>query len=200
MINAAVRETLSVRQRHDRLVLRTLVFIPKKTDKKNYKQFRPISLVSNLFKVGAHVLNDRLGDALREAEAFPGNFHAFIKERNRQDAVRRVVDDITRAFTCGRYLGIVQVDIESAYDCILREYAFDMLDRLGFGPIFLGMLGTLYSKLEAQVLFKGEEGGSFEMTNGLGQGDPLSLLLFAVAMLPLSKAINRTCTAYSGGR
>ena len=92
------------------------------------------------------------------------------------------------------------MDIESAYDCILREYVFHVLDRLGFGPIFLGMLGTLYSKLEAQVLFKGEEGGSFEMTNGLGQGDPLSPLLFAVAMLPLSKAINRTCTAYSSGR
>ena len=75
-----------------------------------------------------------------------------------------------------------------------------MLDRLGFGPIFLGMLGSLYSRLEAQVLFKGEEGGSFGMTNGLGQGDPLSLLLFAMAMLPLSRAINRTCTAYSDGR
>ena len=156
MINAAVREMLSVRQRHDRLVLRTLVFIPKKTEKKNYKQFRPISLVSNLFKVGAHVLNNRLGEALREAEAFPGNFHAFIKERNGQDAVRRVLDDITRAFTCGRYLSIVQVDIESAYDCILRVYVFYVLDRLGFRPIFLGMLGSLYSRVEAQVLFKGK--------------------------------------------
>ena len=37
LINAAVRETFNVRQRHDRLVLRTLVFIPKKTDKRNYK-------------------------------------------------------------------------------------------------------------------------------------------------------------------
>ena len=71
--------------------------------------------------MSAHVLNNRLGEALRKAEAFPGNFHAFIKERNGQDAVRRVLDDITRAFTCGKYPGIVQVDIESAYDCILRE-------------------------------------------------------------------------------
>ena len=38
------------------------------------------------------------------------------------------------------------------------------------------------------------------MTNGLGQGDPLSPLMFAVATLPLSEAINRSCTAYSGDR
>ena len=96
--------------------------------------------------MGAHVLNDRLGDALRETGVFPGNFHAFINGRNGQDAVRRVLDDITRAFTCGRYLSIVQVNIESAYNCILREYVFDVLERLGFGPVFIGMLGMLYSK------------------------------------------------------
>ena len=106
--------------------------------------------------MGAHVLNDRLGDTLREAEAFPGNFHAFIKGRNGQGADRRVLDDITRVFTCGRYLSIVQVDIESTYDCILREYVFDVLEKLGFWPVFMGMLGTLYSRLEAQALFKGE--------------------------------------------
>ena len=31
LVNAAVRETLSVKKRHDRLVMKTLVFIPKKT-------------------------------------------------------------------------------------------------------------------------------------------------------------------------
>ena len=109
-----------------------------------------------------HVLNNRLGDALRETGVFPGNFHAFIKGRNGQDTVRTVLDDITRALTCGRYLSIVQVDIESAYDCILREYVFDVLEKLGFGPVFMGMLGTLYSRLEAQVLLKGEGGVHLE--------------------------------------
>ena len=58
-------------------------------------------MVSNLFKLGAHVLNDRLGKALKESGMFPGNFHEFITGRNGQDAVRRVLDDITRAFTWG---------------------------------------------------------------------------------------------------
>ena len=94
-------------------------------------------------------------------------------------------------------LAIIQVDIESAYDSILRKYVFDVLHRLGFGHNFLYMLGTLYSRIEAQTLFGGVNIEPFVMTNGLGQGDPLSPLLFAVAMLPLSLAISKQCSAFS---
>ena len=111
------------------------------------------------------------------------------------------MDDITRAFTSGRTLCIIQVDIESAYDCILRDCVFDVLERINFHSGFMDMLGTFYSRMEAQAPFRGESDGTFSMLNGLGQGDPLRPpYFFAVAMLPLSKAINRHCMTYSSGR
>jgi hypothetical protein len=81
--------------------------------------------------------------------------------------------------------GLYFLDQEKAYDRVDWGYLKKCLEKFGFGPKWLHMVSILYGKLRARLLVNGFQSVAFDINQGVRQGDPLSPLLFNIAIEPL---------------
>jgi len=81
---------------------------------------------------------------------------------------------------------IIALDQEKAYDKIEHSYLWKVLDAFGIPKEFTTLVKSLYQDAETKVMINGHLSSTFKVTRGVQQGDPMSCLLFDVAIEPLA--------------
>ena len=84
------------------------------------------------------------------------------------------------------------LDQEKAYDKIAHDYMWKVLSHCDFPPHFINTVQTLYAHTETVVIINGIRSSPFKVTRGVRQGDPLSCLLFNLAIEPLAEALRKS--------
>ncbi|XP_052621760.1 uncharacterized protein LOC128127336 [Lactuca sativa] len=86
-------------------------------------------------------------------------------------------------------LMVLKVDFEKAFDSVCWEFLNCVMSFMGFGEKWISWIrGCLYSA-KAYVLVNGNPTVEFSLHRGLRQGDPHSLFIFILVMVPLHVAI-----------
>ena len=83
------------------------------------------------------------------------------------------------------------VDVGKAFDRIEWSYLFKVLKVYNFPASFINMIRTLYKAPKAYVFTNGILSKPFSLARGTAQGCPLPSSLFALAIEPLAKKIER---------
>ncbi|OQR88043.1 hypothetical protein ACHHYP_07670 [Achlya hypogyna] len=78
------------------------------------------------------------------------------------------------------------LDFEKAYDRVYWSYLFRVLETFGIGSKFIARVRLLYNKSIAKLVVNGELTSNIYPNRGVKQGDPLSSLLFVLAIEPLA--------------
>jgi hypothetical protein len=81
---------------------------------------------------------------------------------------------------------LIALDQEKAYDRINHDYLFEVLNSFNLPPIFINTVKALYNNTYTKVAINGIMSTPFKVTRGVRQGDPLSCLLFDLAIEPLA--------------
>lgn len=76
---------------------------------------------------------------------------------------------------------LLKLDISKAFDSVSWPFLLEVLEKLGFGPIWRDVLSRLLMTSSTQIL-NGVPGDFITHRRGLRQGDPLSPLLFVLVM------------------
>jgi hypothetical protein len=114
---------------------------------------------------------------------------AFIKTRTIHDNFMYVRNTARKLHRSKIPSLLIKLDIAKAFDSVRWDYMLDLLQRLGFPQRWRALLTTLFSTASSRVLLNGFPGKNIPHGRGLRQGDPLSLLLFDIAIDPLQKIL-----------
>jgi hypothetical protein len=69
------------------------------------------------------------------------------------------------------------------------------MEQRGFGQRWRDIMALIWSSTSSRILLNGEAGRPIKHGRGLRQGDPLSVLLFILAIDPFQKLIDMTTEA-----
>lgn len=87
---------------------------------------------------------------------------------------------------------LVKFDFEKEYDMVNWYFLRYMLQRMGFGAIWLKWTKALVFSSQMSVLVNGSPTKDFVVERGLQQGDPISHFLFVVVVEGLAGLVRKT--------
>lgn len=127
------------------------------------------------------------------ADTVPSIIHkdqaGFIPGCSILDQIKLIESIIDQAEQENEGGAVVALDQEKAYDKILHKYLWQTMEEANFPNHFINTIKTLYENAYTSVVINGEKSSHYRVTRGVRQGDPISCLLFNLAIEPLAQMI-----------
>lgn len=163
----------------------SIVLLPKKDkDPTQCGSYRPLSLLNADVKVLAKALAMRMEKVLPLIISEEQN--GFIKGRQLFFNIRTLFNIIYSKQTSNSPEIVISLDAEKAFDRVEWAYLFAALKKFGFNEKFVSWIRLLYTSPKASVHTNDISSDYFSLGRGTRQGCPLSPLLFAISIEPLS--------------
>jgi hypothetical protein len=158
--------------------------IYKKKDRTEIANYRPITLLNTDYKILTKALAMQLAKEIHPL--IHPNQSGFIPQRSIFDPIRLAQLMIDYADITEENGVLIALDQEKAYDKIKHDYLLASLESFNLPQTFIRTIKALYSNAYTRVTINGVMSTPFKVTRGVRQGDPLSCLLFDLAIEPLA--------------
>lgn len=157
-----------------------MVLLKKKADASSVSDYQPISLVHSFAKRFTKVLARRLAPHLESLVC--SNQSAFIKGRIIHDNFKAV--ELTAKCLHKRKSPTVlaKIDIAKAFDTVSWSYLLRIMRHMGFPQRWLNWISVCLASASTRIIINGSPSTRICHARGLRQGDPLSPMLFVIAM------------------
>lgn len=154
-----------------------IVLVPKK-EARDFSDFRPINLVSSLYKIISKVLSLRMCLVMNEIVSH--SLRALVCGKQIVDGIL-VANELVDGRKKSRKPDLVyKIDTEKTYDRLDWDFLKWVLKKKGFGAEWIQwIMGCLFHP-HFSILINGTPKGFFGSSYGLLQGDPLSPFLFTL--------------------
>ena len=151
----------------------TIRLIPKKSDASSLKNWRPISLLSTMYKIISRAINARLNSVVNRicSRAQKG----YNNSRYTQEVLINVWETIKKCRTDNVNAAVMAVDMAKAFDTLSNNFLDKVFQFFGFGPSIIKWLTLLGTNRTACILLDdGSLSRIFNLERGRPQGDNIS--------------------------
>jgi hypothetical protein len=170
-----------------------VVLVPKKAEAACISDYGPISLTHSFAKIISKLLSTRLAPELNSLVSRAQS--AFICRRSIHDNFLYTQNLIRSLHTTKQPGLFLKLDIAKAFDSVRWDFLLEVLQQYGFGHRWRGWVSILLASSTTAVFLNGVRGRWFKHYTGLRQGDPLSPMLFILAMEPLHRLLEIASSA-----
>lgn len=156
-----------------------IILLHKKGSKADINNYRPISLMSTIYKVFARCLLRRIKPILDCNQPIEqAGFRSSFSTIDHLQAVNQLIEK-SREYQFPLY--ICFIDFNKAFDTILHNTIWKALEEDGIPSRYINILKQIYNNSKAHIKTD-TIGKSFEISRGVRQGDPISPVIFACVL------------------
>lgn len=160
----------------------------KKGDKTLLKNYRPISLLSHVYKLFSRVISNRLTRRLDEAQ--PAEQAGFRRGYGTIDHIHTVRQVIQKTKEYNQPLCMAFVDYEKAFDSVETWSVLEALQRCQVDWRYIEVLRCLYDAANMSVVLQNGQTEPVLLRRGVRQGDVISPKLFSAALQDMFGTLN----------
>ncbi len=151
----------------------SIKLIPKKGDATDLKNWRPISLLSNMYKIISRAINNRLNKVVNRICS--RSQKGFNDSRYTQECLINVIETINHCNRNGISGAVVAVDMAKAFDTLSHGYLEQVFSFFNMGPYIRKWLSLLGTKQTACIILNDNSySRNFQLGRGSAQGDNIS--------------------------
>ncbi|KAI8440939.1 hypothetical protein MSG28_009236 [Choristoneura fumiferana] len=165
-----------------------VVLFFKKGDNTLLKNYRPISLLSHVYKLFSRVITNRLERRFDDFQ--PPEQAGFRKGFSTIDHIHTLRQIIQKTEEYNRPLCLAFVDYEKAFDSIETWAVLQSLQRCHIDYRYIEVLKSLYSSATMSIRLQDESTQPIQLQRGVRQGDVISPKLFTNALEDVFKLLD----------
>jgi hypothetical protein len=151
---------------------------PGRTDYTQAKSYRPIALLNTLTKVMSAVIANALSYIAERYQLLPQRHFRGRPGRTTTDALQYAITQIKDAWARGLMVGVLFLDIEAAFPNAGPDMLIHNLKKQRVPTKIIGFVRSMLQGQKTKLRFDDYESDERTLTNGIGQGCPLSMILY----------------------
>jgi ribonuclease HI len=168
----------------------TMSLLYKKKDKRKIENYRPLTLLNTDYKLYTKTIATKLGQVAKDL--IDEDQGGFIPGRGLYDHTRTSHEIIEYCELIDFEGCILSLDQEKAYDKIDHKYLWIILEKYGFPEKFIDHIKQLYRLAKTTVMVNGVRPDPVNVERGVRQGDPMSCILYNLAIEPLAENLRQS--------
>ena len=168
------------------------ILIHKKGDTSDISNFRPISLLTTLYKIFSGIISSRITDVAVKYNWISKEQKGFLPGiRGIQEHTQLLQILVDEAFRAKSRLSITWLDLRNAFGSIPHRFLFELFKSLPIPDSLRGLLVDIYTESTTKFMV-GKTPVEVNLTTGVRQGDALSATVFLLAAEPLLRAAKKS--------
>lgn len=149
-----------------------------KPDYSNPAAYRPIALLSTLGKVIEAVLANRIRSFAETNNLLPPGHYGGRQKHSTTDALLHLTAWTKNKWREKKVVGVLFVDVQAAFPTVNPTRLCNTLEKMGFCPLITRLLFNYLSNRKTTINFGSFESEPKDLSIGLPQGSPLSVILY----------------------
>ena len=156
-----------------------IILLYKKGDQKDISNYRPISLLNNIYKLFTKIITNRITRTLDENQ--PREQAGFRKGFSTVDHLHAVNQLIEKCVDYKIPLVAVFVDYNKAFDSVEISDVLEALHEQGIEPVYINIFKHIYKQAKSFIRMH-KDSKPFHLGRGVRQGDTSSPKLFTACL------------------
>ena len=151
---------------------------PNKPSYETTKAYRPIALISTLAKVLTAIVAENLSRVTEQHQLLPKTHFGGRPGRSTADAVHYLIHKICSAWREDKVASVLFLDVEGAFPNAVTARLIHNLKKRRVPKSIVKFVKQLLANRRTRLRFDDYTSETINIVNGIGQGDPLSMLLY----------------------
>jgi len=153
---------------------------PGKPSYETAKAHRPIALLSTVAKVLTAIVAEDISHLVEHHQLLPATHFGGRPGRTTTDAVHYLVQLIKNAWRKGLVASVLFLDVEGAFPNAVTDRLIHNLRRRRIPAVYTTFIQQLLVGRRTKLRFDDFTSDFIDISNGIGQGDPLSMNLYTI--------------------
>jgi ribonuclease HI/exonuclease III len=142
------------------------------------KAYRPIALLNTMWKLLAAVVAEHITFLSEKHQLLPAHHFGGRPGRTTTDAMHLLTYKIKEAWRAGKVTAVLFLDIEGAFPNAVPSKLTQNLRKRRIPDRYVDFVSHMLQERKTTLKFDGYESDPIHIDNGIGQGDPLSMVLY----------------------
>ena len=142
------------------------------------KAYRPIALLNTMWKVMTAIVADQITFITENHQLLPSHHFGGRPGRTTTDAMHLLTLRIKSAWRAGKVAAVLFLDIEGAFPNAVPERLVHNLRKRKVPEKYAKFVSNMLQDRVTTLRFDGYTSPPIQIDNGIGQGDPLSMVMY----------------------